>query len=65
MSRQYGCIAFTDDVREFQRHYGSAEFYDRMRSRARVPEVPTPLGPREAAFLAERDGFYLSTVSDG
>lgn len=64
MSRQYGCIAFTDDVREVQRQYGSAEFYDRVRSRASGASGPDPLGPREAAFLAERDGFYLSTVSE-
>lgn len=64
MSRQYGCIAFTDDVREVQRQYGSAEFYDRVRSRASGATGPDPLGPREAAFLAERDGFYLSTVSE-
>ena len=64
MSRQYGCIAFTDDVRGVQRQYGSAEFYDRLRSRATGASGPDPLGPREAAFLAERDGFYLSTVSE-
>ena len=64
MSRQYGCIAFTDDVRGVQRQYGSAEFYDRLRSRATGASGPDALGPREAAFLAERDGFYLSTVSE-
>jgi len=64
VSRQYGCIAFTDDVREVQQQYGSAEFYDRVRSRATGASGPDPLGPREAAFLAERDGFYLSTVSE-
>lgn len=25
---------------------------------------PVPLGPEEAAFIAERDSFYLSTVSE-
>jgi predicted pyridoxine 5'-phosphate oxidase superfamily flavin-nucleotide-binding protein len=64
MSRRYGCIDFTDDVREVQQQYGSAEFYDRLRSRATGASGPDPLGPREAAFLAERDGFYLSTVSE-
>ena len=64
MSRRYGCIAFTDDVREVQQQYGSAEFYDRLRSRATGASGPDPLGPREGAFLAERDGFYLSTVSE-
>ena len=63
MSRQYGCIAFTDDVRGVQEQYGSADFYDRMRSRATDAHGSDPLGPREADFLARRDGFYLSTVS--
>ena len=63
MSRQYGCIAFTDDVREDQQHYGSAEFYDRVRSRATGAPGADPLGRREAAFLARMDGFYLATVS--
>ena len=63
MSRQYGCIAFTDDVRRVQEDYGSAEFYDRMTRRAEHAEDLDPLGSRESAFLAARDGFYLSTVS--
>ena len=64
MSRQYGCIAFTDDVRGVQVEYGSAGFYDRMRRRAVGSEQSDPLGPKEAAFLTERDGFYVATVSE-
>ncbi|GAA1756412.1 pyridoxamine 5'-phosphate oxidase family protein [Agromyces humatus] len=64
MSRQYGCIAFTDDVRGLQAEYGSAAFYDRMSRRADGSEQSDALGPREAAFLTERDGFYLATVSE-
>ena len=60
MSRQYGCIAFTDDVREDQQHYGGAKSYDRVRSRATGAD---PLCQREAAFLARMDGLYLATVS--
>lgn len=63
MSRQYGCIAFTDDVRGVQDDYGSSGFYDRMRRRADGAEESDPLGPNEASFLTKRDGFYLSTVS--
>jgi len=63
MSSQYGCIAFTDDVHRVQEDYGSAAFYDRMRTRAERAEDLDPLGAREAEFLAARDGFYLSTVS--
>lgn len=64
MSRQYGCIAFTDNVRGVQVEYGSAGFYDRMRRRAVGSEQSDPLGPKEAAFLTERDGFYVATVSE-
>lgn len=64
MSRQYGCIAFTSDVRGVQADFGSAEFYDRMKHRADGTEQSDPLGAREAAFLTGRDGFYLSTVSE-
>lgn len=64
MSRQYGCIAFTDNVRGVQVEYGSAGFYDRMRRRAVGSEQSDPLGPREAAFLTERDGIYVATVSE-
>lgn len=63
MSRQYGCIAFTDDVRRVQQDYGSAEFYARMTEQGHHTAAADPLGPREATFLDERDGFYLSTVS--
>ncbi|KQX06901.1 MULTISPECIES: pyridoxamine 5'-phosphate oxidase family protein [unclassified Leifsonia] len=64
MSRQYGCIAFTDDVRGVQADYGSSGFYDRMSRRADGSEQLDPLGPQEKAFLTERDGFYLSTVGE-
>lgn len=64
MSKHYGCVAFTDDVHGVQADYGSAEFYGRMRRRAEGDEEADPLGPREAAFLGDRDGFYLSTVSE-
>ncbi|MBG6239999.1 putative pyridoxine 5'-phosphate oxidase superfamily flavin-nucleotide-binding protein [Mycetocola sp. CAN_C7] len=65
MSTQYGCIAFTDDVRRTQQHYGSAEFYTRVAERGSAAEGPDPLGPREKKFLGERDGFYLATVGSG
>ena len=64
MSRQYGCIAFTEDVRGVQADYGSAGFYERMTRRADGAEPSDPLGPKEIAFLTGRDGFYLSTVSE-
>jgi uncharacterized protein len=50
MSAQYGCIAFTDDVRRVQSDYGSAEFYARVAERGRAASDHDPLGPRESEF---------------
>ena len=63
MSRQYGCIAFTEMVAAEQEVYGSAEFYARVTRDC--PEGPTdPLGPRERQFLESRDSFYLASVGE-
>lgn len=64
MSRDYGRIAFTDDVRAAQAEYGSSGFYDGLPRRTDSPQPSDPLGPKEAEFLTERDGFYLATVSE-
>ena len=64
MSAQYGCIAFTDDVRRTQSDYGSAEFYARVAERGRAASGHDPLGPRETEFLGTLDGFYLATVGE-
>ena len=64
MSTQYGCIAFTDDVRRTQEDYGSAEFYARVAERGHGAAGHDPLGPRETEFLLALDGFYLATVSE-
>ncbi|MBK4346528.1 pyridoxamine 5'-phosphate oxidase family protein [Lacisediminihabitans changchengi] len=64
MSKQYGCIAFTDTVDAEQQAYGSAEFYRRMTSRGHGLIAGDPLGAREQAFFATRDSFYLATVSE-
>jgi predicted pyridoxine 5'-phosphate oxidase superfamily flavin-nucleotide-binding protein len=48
-------------VRAAQERYGSRERYSRMDN---AGEVRAALGEQEAAFLAERDSFYLATVGD-
>lgn len=65
MSEHYAGIAFTDAVQEVQERYGSQTFYGAKadRSRAATPG-PDPLGPDERAYLAERDGFYLASISE-
>jgi predicted pyridoxine 5'-phosphate oxidase superfamily flavin-nucleotide-binding protein len=64
MSKHYGTIAFTDDVRAIQGDHGSQAFYDRKRVAGRVGLGPDPLTDDETTFLAERDSFYLATVSE-
>ena len=64
MSKHYGTIAFTDDVRAVQCHHGSQAFYDRKRIAGQATPGPDPLTEEEKDYLAERDSFYLATVSD-
>ncbi|MET4428817.1 pyridoxamine 5'-phosphate oxidase family protein [Mycolicibacterium sp. 624] len=63
MSQHYGTIAFTDAVREAQKHYGSDAFYTSRTMRARAIAGPDPLTEDVREFLSERDGFYLASVS--
>ncbi|NQX37161.1 pyridoxamine 5'-phosphate oxidase family protein [Herbiconiux sp. VKM Ac-2851] len=63
MSRQYGCIAFTDTVSAEQESYGSAEFYGRGKADCEDP-APETLGDREKHFLESRDSFYLASVGE-
>lgn len=64
MSSRYPAIAFTDDVQAVQHDYGSDAFYDRKRIAGAASEEPDALTDDEVEFLAERDGFYLATVSE-
>src|SRR5262249_47251278 len=61
MARAFAEIAFTPTVRAIQERLGSAAAYGKFLA----PEADRSdrLGPREAAFIAERDGFYQATVS--
>ena len=54
-------IAFTTAVKAAQQQRGSREAYERMEQRAGWQREVTP---ELAAFLAERDSFYLGTASD-
>ncbi|MGH3600944.1 MAG: pyridoxamine 5'-phosphate oxidase family protein [Pseudonocardiaceae bacterium] len=59
MSR-YAQLAYTRSVRRQQEQHGSARA-----NAARLIGEPHPdqLGPGEREFIAQRDGFYLATVS--
>src|ERR1700752_2584956 len=58
MAKKYLEVAMTPAVQETQRHYFGRS--------ANVPagSPPYPLGPEEMAFIAERDSFYMATVSE-
>ncbi len=62
MARAFSEIAYTPKVLAMQERQGSAAAYAKFLK----PEVGRNdrLGPAEAAFIAERDGFYQATVSE-
>jgi len=64
VSKHYGAIAFTDAVRGVQRSHGSNAFYDRKRVQGTATPGIDPLTEDEKDYLAERDNFYLASVSD-
>ena len=67
MSEHYAAVADTDEVRAAQVRLGSRS----ARTRAAPPAAASPSTPEardlltefERDFVADRDGFYLSTVS--
>ncbi len=64
MSKHYGSIAFTDDVRAVQAEHGSETFYGRKADAGARAAGPDPLTEDEKEFLAERDGFYLASIGE-
>ncbi|MEM7429348.1 MAG: pyridoxamine 5'-phosphate oxidase family protein [Pseudomonadota bacterium] len=62
MARAFAEIAFTPEVREYQTALGSADSYAKFLG-AEADRRDT-LGPEEAGFIQERDGFYQATVSE-
>lgn len=64
MSKHYGAIAFTESVRDVQHRHGSVGFYDRKRVEGKAVPGADALTEDELDYLAERDSFYLATVSE-
>src|SRR6266568_2962806 len=61
MSRRFAELAFTPLVKEQQKQHGSRHLYER------VEQSPNPgdrLGPDEQSFIAEREGFYMASVTE-
>jgi len=61
MSNKFADIAFTPNVKKAQEINGSRRRYARLEMGQVHHDV---LGPSEAAFIAERDSFYMATVSE-
>lgn len=61
MTHQFADIAFTDSVRSAQEHYGSRAHNERLQENFGPNDR---LGPRETVFIAQRDTFYIATVSE-
>lgn len=61
MARAFSEIAFTDSVRAFQTRMGSRHNYAAL---DHTEDRGDALGPREAEFIAQRDGFYQATAGE-
>lgn len=61
MGRRFAELAFTPLVKEQQTKRGSRYLYERVE---RSNDLGDKLGPMEQAFIAERDGFYMASVSE-
>lgn len=61
MSHQFAEIMFTDSVKSAQAQYGSRE---RMERFAGISGPNDELTDREAAYIAQRDTFYMATVNE-
>ena len=62
MARAFAEIAFTPGVLAAQQQHGSAAAYAKFLTPEAAPG--DRLGPQEASFAAQRDGFYQATVSE-
>ncbi len=61
MGHKFAEIAFTPNVKRVQETMGSRRSYRRLEQGDAHHDV---LGPNEAAFIAERDSFYMATVGE-
>ena len=61
MTARYHQLAFTSKVKAEQTAHGSRELYARSEA---APETPDRITENEAAFIAERDSFYIATVGE-
>jgi predicted pyridoxine 5'-phosphate oxidase superfamily flavin-nucleotide-binding protein len=58
---RFGELAFTPGVKALQTEMGSRRAYARLEGQGHTPDA---FGEDEAGFLAERDSFYMASVSE-
>ena len=61
MNPRFAQIAFTPAVKRLQERDGSRFAYERAEAGGAAADV---LGPQEAAFIAERDSFFMASVGE-
>jgi len=61
MGRRFAELAFTPLVKQHQTLHGSRNIYEKVE---RSNDLGDRLGPHEQAFISERDGFYMASVSE-
>jgi predicted pyridoxine 5'-phosphate oxidase superfamily flavin-nucleotide-binding protein len=61
MGHRFAELAFTPKVKALQEELGSRRGYARMEN---GEDSHAALGPREAAYVALRDSFYMASVSE-
>ncbi|MER9829843.1 pyridoxamine 5'-phosphate oxidase family protein [Mesorhizobium sp. M0134] len=61
MAHKFAEIAFTDAVKSVQQTMGSRSAYARREAGS---DINGQLGPDEIKFVAERDSFYIASVSE-
>lgn len=61
MTARYQQLAFTQNVKAEQEAHGSRDHYARYEG---APEIPDPITEAEAAFIGDRDSFYMATVGE-
>jgi len=61
MGRRFAEIAFTTLVKQQQQLHGSLHLYERAEH---SDDLGNRLGPDKQDFIAQRDGFYMASVSE-
>ena len=61
MGHKFAEIAFTESVKNLQEQQGSRQNYADW---DQGPDTQNTVGSQEADFIAQRDSFYISSVSE-